>query len=191
MVAGRAHAFLGRYRADYLDGSRRHQAHEARTVRGRNRPGVLRTKMTLNQAMRASLSWQELMFTGEKGAEHLSAARAATPPKPQPRAKPQRREAPILKEVLHALKAHPLVQECWRQQAGQVPVNGGFIRLGNKGKLDIAGRLKAGARYFEIEVKAPGRKPEPHQQARIDYVRQTGGVSGFCTSIAEALEIIE
>ena len=147
--------------------------------------------LTPNQRKRASLAWQELLYTGAKGSEQIAKMRAATPAAPQPRAKPQRKEAPVLKAILHLLRVHPLVTECWRQNAGQIPVGDGrFIRLGDKGKLDIAGRLKDG-RYFEIEAKAPGRKPEPHQQARIDYLLSTGAVAGWADNVEQAKRIIE
>ena len=150
-------------------------------MKGRYSPA---RQMTPNQRKRASLAWQELLYTGAK-------MRAATPAAPQPRAKPQRKEAPVLKAILHLLRAHPLVIECWRQNAGQIPVGEGrFIRLGDKGKLDIAGRLKDG-RYFEIEAKAPGRKPEPHQKARIDYLLSTGAVAGWADNVEQAKRIID
>ena len=147
-------------------------------------------KLTVNQSKRQSLAWQEFLYTGERGTEQIEAARAATPAAPAPRAPSQRREAPILKDILRMLRTHPLVTEVWRQQAGQIPVAGGFIRMGNKGKLDIAFRLKDG-RYGEIEVKAPGKRPMPHQQERIDYLLSTGAVAGWADNIEQAKRIIE
>ena len=147
-------------------------------------------KPTIRQARKsAALGMSLYDMTGTHPATLQALAEIG--PEPKARAKAVRKEAPILKACLLALRSHPLVEECWRQQAGQIPVEGGFIRLGNKGKLDIAGRLKAGARYFEIECKAPGRKPEPHQQARIDHLRATGSISGYATSVEEAVAIIE
>ena len=138
------------------------------------------------QAVANSLS----LLDGGRNLEFTQRAIAAVGPKPSPRAKPQRKEAPVLKAVLQALRRHPKVASVERSQAGQIPIAGGYIRLGSKGKLDITGFLKGG-RYFEIEAKAPGRKPEPHQQARIDSVRANGGISGYCTSVDEALAIID
>ena len=151
--------------------------------------GRVHRKLTVNQSKRQSLAWQEFLYTGEKGTAEINAAREATPAAPSPRAPSQRREAPILKDILRMMRTHPLVEEVSRQQAGQIPVAGGYIRLGNKGKLDIAFRLKDG-RYGEIEVKAPGKRPMPHQQARIEYLQSTGAVAGWATSVQEAASII-
>jgi hypothetical protein len=147
---------------------------------------VPKKTLTPNQARRKHVGWIEAM-AGREIPELRTGLKAA----PAPRTKPNARlEAPVLAEIIKVLKMHPLVEEVWRQQAGQIPVNGGFIRLGSKGKLDVAGRLKDG-RYFEIEAKAPGKKPEPHQQERIEYIRATGGVSGWATSAEEAVAIIQ
>ena len=145
-------------------------------------------KLTPNQSKRRNLAFIEALTPAENHGK-LDELRAITPAAPAPRAASQRREAPILKDIMRLLRIHPLVQEVWRQQAGQIPVAGGFIRLGNKGKLDIAFRLKDG-RYGEIEVKAPGKKPMPHQQERIDYLLSTGAVAGWATSVQEAAAII-
>ena len=146
-------------------------------------------KLTANQSKRQTLRFMEALTPAENQSR-LDELRAITPAASAPRAPSQRREAPILKDILRMLRTHPLVTEVWRQQAGQIPVAGGFIRMGNKGKLDIAFRLKDG-RYGEIEVKAPGKKPMPHQQERIDYLLSTGAVAGWADSIEKAKRIIE
>ena len=154
-------------------------------MRGRYSPA---RKLTPNQSKRRTLAFMEALTPAENHAK-LDELRAITPAAPAQRAPSPRRESPILKDIMRLLRVHPLVQEVWRQQAGQIPVSGGFIRLGNKGKLDIAFRLKDG-RYGEIEVKAPGKKPMPHQQERIDYLLSTGAVAGWATSVQEAEAII-
>ena len=151
--------------------------------------GRIHRKLTANQSKRQNLRFLEALTPPENQSK-LDALRAITPAAPAPRAPSQRREAPILKDILRLLRVHPLVAECWRQNVGQIPVAGGFIRMGNKGKLDIAFRLKDG-RYGEIEVKAPGKRPMPHQQARIEYLQSTGAVAGWADSIEQAKRIIE
>ncbi len=64
------------------------------------------------------------------------------------------------------------------------------IRVGFVGKLDISGFMKNGARYFEIEVKKPGKRPTEAQAARIAKVKANGGISGYVTSINEVAELI-
>ena len=150
---------------------------------------VIHKNLTANQSKRRTLRFMEALTPAENQGK-LDELRAITPAAPAPRAPSQRREAPILKDILRMLRTHPLVQEVWRQSAGQIPVAGGFIRLGDKGKLDIAFRLKDG-RYGEIEVKAPGKRPMPHQQARIDYLQSTGAVAGWADSIEKAKRIID
>jgi hypothetical protein len=42
-----------------------------------------------------------------------------------------------------------------------------------------------------IEVKVPGRKPDPHQREWLDLLRNAGAICGAATSEQEALKIIE
>ena len=152
--------------------------------------GRIHRKLTANQSKRQNLRFMEALTPAENQSK-LDELRAITPAAPAPRAPSQRREAPILKDILRMLRTHPLVQEVWRNQAGRIAFEDGYqIKLGNKGKLDIAFRLKDG-RYGEIEVKAPGKKPMPHQQERIDYLLSTGAVAGWADSIEKAKRTIE
>ena len=147
-------------------------------------------KLTANQSKRQTLRFMEALTPAENQSR-LDELRAITPAAQAPRAPSQRREAPILKDILRMMRTHPLIEEVSRQQAGSLTFEDGRrLRLGNKGKLDIAFRLKDG-RYGELEVKAPGKKPMPHQQERIDYLLSTGAVAGWADSIEKAKRIIE
>lgn len=45
---------------------------------------------------------------------------------------------------------------------------------------DIVGCTKQGI-FIGIEVKVPGEKPKPHQQAYLDAINQLNGI-GFCAT---------
>lgn len=40
-------------------------------------------------------------------------------------------------------------------------------------------------RFIAIEVKVPGEKPKPHQQAYIDAINKLNGVAFYATSVNE------
>ncbi len=105
----------------------------------------------------------------------------------QPSGKPLERD--VLAAILAALHADPRVHIAERTQSGVFQDGDRYIRVGVKGKLDITGMLKGG-RYFEIEVKRPGAKPDERQWQRIYHIREGGGIAGYVGSVEEALAIL-
>jgi hypothetical protein len=98
-------------------------------------------------------------------------------------------EKHVLKAALKALHHDPRVAFAQRQQSGLFQEGLRTIRIGTPGVLDINGMLKGG-QYFELEAKRPGQKPDERQSARIEFVRQHGGISGYFTSAEEALALL-
>lgn len=99
----------------------------------------------------------------------------------------------------------------WRQAQGRVAwfarVNGGgmkdrtgrwlrFYRLylpnlqpASKGMADLHGML-TGGRYFALEVKKPGEKPSPEQDAFLESVRSAGGIAAVVYGVAEIQNLL-
>lgn len=98
-------------------------------------------------------------------------------------------EKEVLSDVLQALRNDPRIHIVDRRQSGVFQDGDRFIRVGQRGVLDISGMLRGG-RYFEIECKRQGEKPDERQQARIEHVLKGGGVSGYCWSVETALALI-
>lgn len=99
-------------------------------------------------------------------------------------------EAQVLKSVLAYLRRDPNVASVERSQSGVFQEGNRVIRVGFVGKLDVSGFLNGG-KYFEIEVKKPGKKPTEAQAARIEKVIAGGGISGCVSSIDEVSELIK
>ena len=51
---------------------------------------------------------------------------------------------------------------------------------------DIVGCTKQGI-FIGIEVKVPGEKPKPHQQAYLDTINKLNGI-GFCATSVKEVE---
>lgn len=98
-------------------------------------------------------------------------------------------EREVLAAALEALRYDPRVAFVDRRQSGVFQDGERYIRVGSPGVLDVSGMLKGG-RYFELEAKRPGEKPDERQCRRIDLVRAAGGVSGYFTSADEALGLL-
>lgn len=64
------------------------------------------------------------------------------------------------------------------------------ILAGEPGMLDYQGFVVVGgvAVYAELEVKRPGKKPEPHQRDRITILRRMGAIAEWADSVEMALE---
>ena len=58
-----------------------------------------------------------------------------------------------------------------------------------RGIPDIVGVFRG--TFFALEVKRPGEKPTPIQEAVIEQINAAGGVAEVVTSIEEALSVIE
>jgi hypothetical protein len=98
-------------------------------------------------------------------------------------------EAEVLKSVVKALKSDPRVARVQRNQSGVFHEGDRWIRVGERGLLDLTVYLKSG-RYIEIEVKRPGGAPKPHQAARIADIKSQGGLAGYAWSAESALALL-
>ena len=86
-------------------------------------------------------------------------------------------EGNALREVLKALRAHPAVSWCERQNTGCAKVDGRFIRFGWPGCPDVLGQLTDG-RLLGVEVKSRTGRPSPEQTLFLARINSAGGV-GF------------
>ena len=66
---------------------------------------------------------------------------------------------------------------------------GGRVSVGKPGQSDIYGHRPDGKAFY-IEVKLPGEKPRQNQLDFIEAMKNTGAISGWATSIPEALKIV-
>ena len=98
-------------------------------------------------------------------------------------------EKEVLADALQALRNDPRVHICDRRQSGVFVEGDRHIRVGTRGVLDISGMLRGG-RYFELEAKRPGEKPDERQAARIETVKKGGGISGYFWSAETALALL-
>lgn len=98
-------------------------------------------------------------------------------------------ERDILAAAIKALRDDPRVWEVRRQNSGVFQDGNRFIRVGTPGVLDIIGMTVSG-RYFELEAKRPGKKPDPRQERHIQHIRSGGGIAGYFTSVEEALALL-
>jgi hypothetical protein len=88
-----------------------------------------------------------------------------------------RKEGAALLEVLKALRAHPAVSWCERQNSGAANVGGRYIRFGWPGCADVLGQLRDG-RFLAVEVKGPTGRLRPEQAVFLERINQAGGL-GF------------
>ena len=60
------------------------------------------------------------------------------------------------------------------------------------GSSDLIGIIKKNGRgiFVALEVKTPGNKARPDQQAFLNVIRDLGGIAGVVTSVEEALDLL-
>lgn len=68
---------------------------------------------------------------------------------------------------------------------------GAVVNVGTHGESDIFGHRISDGKAIYIEVKLPGEKPRKDQLDFIEAMKNTGAIAGWCTSIDEALKIVE
>ena len=69
--------------------------------------------------------------------------------------------------------------------------DGRIVHIGVHGEADIDGFRGTDGKAFYIEVKMKGKKPRDDQYAFLDAVRSMGAIAGWCTSIEEAIKLVE
>lgn len=110
------------------------------------------------------------------------------------------RETDLQSNIVQALGRLPQVAWVMVVTTGKYRMKGGsFVTTGyyhdtadmqsKTGMSDIIGQLKTG-QFLAIEVKLPGETPSDEQYYFIDMVEKNGGVSGWVTSVDEALGIV-
>lgn len=67
---------------------------------------------------------------------------------------------------------------------------GDRIRIGTPGEADIWG-VAPGGRAIFLELKMPGKKPRQNQLDFLAAMKSMGAISGWCTSVEEAVRIVE
>ncbi len=107
----------------------------------------------------------------------------------QPRRHHSRPEAAALREVLAALRSHPRVAWCERQNTGAIRVEGRFVRFGWRGAADIVGQLVTG-QFLACEVKSKDGRLRPEQRAFLELVRQHGGVAIVAKSCRDVFAVL-
>jgi VRR-NUC domain len=102
--------------------------------------------------------------------------------------KKDQREADILRDCLTWLRLPGVF--CWRQNqgaiTGQYHGKRRFLRFTSvDGVSDILGVLRPQGLLLALEVKRPGRRPTPKQEAFLATVRDHGGIGACVQSVAE------
>ena len=105
------------------------------------------------------------------------------PPAPRVNDRP---EAAALAEVVQALRHHPLVAWCERQNSGVARIGGRFVRFGWPGCSDVLGQLKDG-RLLAVECKAPKGRATDEQAQFLSLVRRFGGVAFLARDCRDVL----
>lgn len=100
-----------------------------------------------------------------------------------------RPEAAALCEVLKALKAHPAVAWCERQNSGAANVGGRFIRFGWLGCSDVLGQLRDG-RFLAVECKSPTGKLRPEQSLFLERINGAGGIGFMARDVHDVLRAL-
>lgn len=101
-----------------------------------------------------------------------------------------RPEAAALVEVLKALRAHPGVAWCERQNSGVARIGGRFVRFGWPGYPDVLGQLTDG-RLLGVEVKAQAGRLRPEQAVFLERIRAAGGVAFVARDLRDVLRELE
>ena len=100
------------------------------------------------------------------------------------------KESDIQSAIMIALGEHPDVAWIYVTSAGSFRVRGGYMTVGIKGMPDILGQMRNG-KMLGIEVKKPNEQPRPEQIEFLELIEKNKGVSGWCSSVNGAINIIE
>jgi hypothetical protein len=95
------------------------------------------------------------------------------------------KESEVIKLIDEALSVYGIFH--FRNNTGAIKTaGGGFVRFGSPGSADFLG-ICPGGRFLSVEVKRPGGRLSPAQNAWLDAVNIEGGVA-ICVDGVESLE---
>jgi hypothetical protein len=105
----------------------------------------------------------------------------------------EQRESDIVRDCLTWLRLQGVF--CWRQNQGAITGSykgkRRFLRFTSvDGVSDILGVLRPQGQLLALEVKRPGKKPTPEQEAFLATVRDHGGIGAYVQSVAELEELL-
>ena len=100
------------------------------------------------------------------------------------------KETILMNNIIHDLNSRGHIARRHNVGVFYTP-NGEKIHIGNKGEADIFGHRFPDGKAFYLECKIPGFKPRPEQYAFLDAMRNTGAIAGWCTSVEEAIKLVE
>ena len=100
------------------------------------------------------------------------------------------KETILMNNIIHDLNARGHIARRHNVGVFYTPT-GEKIHIGNKGEADIFGHRSPDGRAFYLEVKVPGEYPRQEQYAFLSAMRATGAIAGWCTSVEEAIRIVE
>lgn len=127
----------------------------------------------------------------------------------RPKSKKQKPETSIQGAILTALEAVPGVKV---ERNNRGAKGNGRVRFGlGEGAADLVGSVHITlltqlnlpddgepfqsyadvGRFFALEIKVPGEKPDPHQEQWAEEHRALGGYVSCATSVEEALKCVE
>lgn len=111
------------------------------------------------------------------------AQRAATP------------ESLVLAACLRLCCAHRAVGWARRMNSGATKFTGRggkpyFVKFGWPGASDIVGQMRDG-RFLAVEVKRPGGRPTPEQQAFLALVAGHGGVAVLVDTVDSLARVLD
>lgn len=119
---------------------------------------------------------------------------------------PKRREGPLVRELVSALRA--VGCQAFRMNTGAVQENGRFVRFGLKGMSDILGAVTvpcgcgryAGCLVCEgkgkvavqlaVECKSQDGKLSPHQRAFLSMIEAAGGIAVVARSVDDVIPLV-
>lgn len=104
---------------------------------------------------------------------------------------PQPLESDILPGIVKYMRMNRAVAWVARINSGGAEnAQGQYVAFHDiRGCSDIIGQMRTG-QFLAIEVKRPGQRPTPKQQAFLELVAAFGGCSGWCTSAEGAARIV-
>ena len=78
-----------------------------------------------------------------------------------------------------------------RNVAGVQRMHGHFVKLGDKGMVDLWGILRFSGRHWEYELKKPGKEPTEKQMEWLEECKSLGAYVGWGDSLEDFIDFMK